>query len=315
MPDPSKGSGVEVGDPLPLAVRQSPLWRWATPALSTAILIAVVWQLRTLDFTGVWALVPTTPWFWIVFAAYYFAPVLADFTIFRKLWGVPAEALIALSRKLVGNELLLGYLGEVYFYSWARKKVDMTTSPFGAVKDSAILSALVGNLFTLAMMIAAYPLIGDLRLEIGNEAVLISMAVLVVLSLLAIAFGKRLFSLTKAELWMVAGIHFARIVATTALVALAWSLVLPAVALGWWVVLATVRLLLSRLPLIPNKDIVFVYVAVFLIGRDAEITQLMALMTALILGSHLLLGAILALGDFVTLARLKLAGPRMETRH
>ncbi len=293
-------TNAEVGDPLPLAVRRSPLWRWATPALSIAILIAVVFQLRNLDFAQLKALVPANPLFWIVFAAYYFAPVTADFAIFRRLWGIPFEGFIALTRKLVSNELLLGYVGEVYFYSWARKKVAMTASPFGAVKDAAILSALVGNGCTLAMMAIAYPLIGNLRLGIATQTILISVGFVILVSVLVVVFGKRLFSLTKSELWMVAGIHFARIVATTGLAALAWSLALPFVALSWWVILATCRLLIARLPFLPNKDVVFAGVAVFLVGHDVEISQLMALMAVIILSTHLLVGALLAIGDFVT---------------
>ena len=293
-------TNAEVGDPLPLAVRRSPLWRWATPVLSVAILIAVVFQLRSLDIAQLKALVPTNPLFWMVFVVYYFAGVIADFTIFRRLWGIPFEGFIALTRKLVSNELLLGYVGEVYFYSWARKKVEMSSSPFGAVKDVAILSALVGNGFTLAMMAVAYPLIGNLRLGIATQTILLSVGFVILISVLVIIFGKRLFSLTKSQLWMVAGVHFARIVATTGLAALAWSLALPFVALSWWIILATCRLLISRLPFLPNKDVVFAGVAVFLVGRDVEISQLMALMAVLMLSTHLVIGAALAIGDFVT---------------
>ena len=301
-------TNAEVGDPLPLAVRRSPLWRWATPALSIAILVAVVFQLRNLDFAQLRALVPANPLFWIVFAAYYFSPVIADFAIFRRLWGIPFEGFIALTRKLVSNELLLGYVGEVYFYSWARKKVAMAASPFGAVKDAAILSALVGNACTLAMMAVAYPLIGNLRLGIATQTILISVGFVILVSVLVVVFGKRLFSLTKSELWMVAAIHFARIVATTGLAALAWSLALPFVALSWWVILATCRLLIARLPFLPNKDVVFAGVAVFLVGHDVEISQLMALMAVIILTTHLLVGALLAIGDFVTVGEKAEAG-------
>ena len=49
----------------------------------------------------------------------------------------------------------------------------------------------------------------------------------------------------------------ARIAATIGLSALLWHLILPSVALGWWLLLATLRQLVSRLPLVPNKDVVF----------------------------------------------------------
>ena len=293
------------GDPLPLAVRQSPLWRWATPALSVAILAVVIWQFTKLDLSQVLAVVPRDPLFWIVLLVIYFVPVATDFAIFRKLWRIPAEGFIALTRKAVSNELLFGYLGEVYFYSWARKKLDMATSPFGAVKDVAILSALVGNACTLAMMAVAYPLVGRLNLNLATETLLLSVAIVIFISMLAIIFGRRLFSLPKAELWMISWWHFVRIAVTTVLTAVAWSVALPQVALGWWVLLSTMRLLLSRLPLVANKDVLFAGIAVFLVGHDAEISALMALMASIVLVMHLVVGAGLAIGDFVTIKRPK----------
>ena len=216
------------------------------------------------------------------------------------MWRIPAEGFVALARKHVSNELLIDYVGEVYFYGWARKKLDMTTSPFGAVKDVAILSALAGNGFTLAMMAAAYPYLGRAELGRVSETILASVAVIIAVSLLVLAFGKRLFSLTKAQLWSVAAIQLARIVVTTWLIALAWSLALPHVALGWWVLLATIRLMLARLPLLTNKDVLFAGVAVFLVGPDKDIQALMALMATLMLAAHLAVGALLAIGDLVT---------------
>jgi hypothetical protein len=287
-------TNAEAGDPLPLAVRRSPLWRLATPALSLAILAAVLWQLRALDLAGLWKLVPTSPLFWLVFVLYYFAGVTADFVVFRRLWQIPFEGFVALTRKLIGNELLLDYVGDVYFYSWARKKIAMTTSPFGAVKDAAIISALVANIVTLVMMALAYPLVRDMQFGVATKTVLISLGVVILISLLALIFSKKLFSLSKSELWMIAVVYLARILTVTGLSALAWSLALPQVAL------TTARLVLARLPLMPNKDVVFAGVAVFMVGHDVEISQLMALWAAIILSTHLVVGAVLAIGDFVT---------------
>lgn len=292
---------AEIGDPLPLAVRRSPLWRWATPALSVAILVAVAWQLRTLDIARVRELIPTKPLFWIVFATFYISGIGFDFLIFRRLWRVPAEAFVALTRKLVSNELLFDYVGEVYFYSWARKRLKMATSPFGAVKDVAILSALTGNAVTLVMLIAAWPFLDLLRLSIAGETLIASVGVIIGVSMLFLIFGKRVFSLTRAELWFVAAVQLVRIVVGTALNALLWSIALPNVPLDWWLLLATVRLLLSRLPLLANKDVLFAGVAVFLVGHDTDIQTLMALMATIILATHVVVGVGLALGDLFTL--------------
>ncbi|MBU0554478.1 MAG: hypothetical protein KKD64_14110 [Alphaproteobacteria bacterium] len=289
-------------DPLPLPVRQSRLWIWITPALSVAILAVVAWNFRSFDIQQLHAAVPTNPFFWVIFFAYYFTGIIFDFLIFRWLWGIPAEGVIALARKNVTNELIVDYLGEAYFYSWARRKLRMESSPFGAVKDVAILSAVVANVFTLAMMAFVYPYARDFNIGLTSSALAGSIGVIMVISIIVALFSRRIFSLTRRQLIGISGLHVARLIFTNGLLALAWSIALPDVAVGWWLLLATAKMLLSRLPLISNKDVIFAAVAVLAVGRDTDIQLLIALMTTLILLTHLTIGAALAIGDLVTIA-------------
>ena len=270
-----------------------------TMALSLLLLAAAVWQARSLNFADITALVPTSPLFWLVFAVSYLAGPFSEWLIFRKLWGVSIQAMGALIRKLIYNELLLGYLGEVYFYTWARRKLPMAATPFGAVKDVAITSAVAGNIMTLAFIALAYPYLALLPLaQYGND-IAWSLAVVVALSLLPFLFRRQIFSLSRAELWSVFGIHMARIVATTTLNAVLWALVLPQVQIGWWLVLSAIRLLVSRLPFVPNKDVVFAGIAVLALGQDVEIAALMAMMAALFLSTHLIVALFFGLTDLV----------------
>ncbi len=224
---------------------------WLGPAISVAILVAVLWQLRKIDWWQVWSIVPTSPWIWLVLAASYFAGPVADWLLFRKLWGIPVSGIFPLLKKLIGNELLLGYVGEVYFYDWARRHVKMEGSPFGAVKDVAILSALAGNIMTVLLLIATWPIISQLGLDgagSGDGNVLAtSIGVVLVTSLVIMFFRNGLLSLPKADLGFVFVVHTLRIVANTGLSALAWHLILPGVGIASWLLFATVRLLLSRL--------------------------------------------------------------------
>ncbi|MCW2349887.1 MULTISPECIES: hypothetical protein [unclassified Sphingobium] len=300
-PAPAPSSDDPSKDPIPLPVRQTSWWVWITPALSIAILAVVIWQFRSFRLDDLLQTIPANPLFWVAFFGYYFTGLAFDFIIFRWLWHIPGEGLIALARKNVTNELIVDYLGEAYFYSWARKKIKMEGSPFGAVKDVAILSAVVSNIFTLAMMALVYPYAKSLNLGITSSALAASVGVIMVVSLLVFVFSKRIFSLTRTQLWAISGLHFARLLVGNVLLAVVWSLALPDVALGWWLVLATVRMLLSRLPLISNKDIIFAAVAVFAVGQDSEIHILIALITTLILLTHLVIGAVLAIGDLATI--------------
>lgn len=302
---PSDRDGAAISDPAPLRLKPQ-LWiKLIGPAISLAILVAVLYQLQGMDFGFIRSLVPTSAAFWLVFAAYYLAVPLCEWQIFRKLWRIPLEGFFVLVRKHVGNSIVLGYIGELDFYNWARKRTDIVGSPFGAVKDVAILSAMVGNGVTLVLLVGAWPLFEVLNFGSHGEFILGSVAVVLLSSLAMLAFRHRLFSLPRDQIWYVVRLHLVRVAASTILSGFMWHLVLPSVDLGWWLVLSTLSLLISRLPLIPNKDIVFAGVAVFLVGQDAAISSLVALTTGLTLTTHLLAGLLLVAAEFWGVGREK----------
>ncbi|WP_336965786.1 hypothetical protein [Sphingobium aquiterrae] len=290
-------------DPEPLVQTGRNWTQWIGPLLSLLILGAVVWQFRAMDLAELWRLLPMGATFWIAFILYYAAGPLSEWVIFRRLWAIPASGIGALLRKLVSNEILLGYLGEVYFYAWARRNADITTSPFGAIKDVTILSALTGNLMTLLMVAVTAPLFLAMHFGTDSKAVLLSILFVLVTSIAVMFFRRRLFTLPRAELWFIGIVHLVRIGATTFLAALMWHELLPAVGLSWWMMLATMRQLLSRLPFLPNKDVVFAGLAAFFVGRDTDIAAAMALMATLILAGHLMVGAVLGASDLVRESR------------
>lgn len=272
--------------------------RWLAPVISLCIFAAVLFQLRHLEMRSVVAMVPRSPLFWLIFAGYYLATPAIDFLIFRRLWQLPAAGFGALTRKFVGNEILMGYIGELHFYSWARNRLRMVAAPFAAVKDVAILSAVAGNIVTLGVLVAAYPFLGALHLGLAPHTVMLAVATTLGTSLILLLLRGRLLSLAPRDLAFVGAAQFGRVILTTLLPALLWHLVLPQVAIGWWLLLAALRLLLSRLPLLPNKDLVFAGVAALLVGGDVAIGDLVTMMASLILATHLLVGAGLVLSEF-----------------
>ena len=286
----------------PMAFLRGNWTSWAGVFVSFAILGAVAWHLGDERLTRILAHPPADPWFWLTFAGFYLSLPVADWLIFRRLWGLPLNGVVPLMKKRVSNELLIGYSGEVYFYAWARQHLRLNASPFGAVKDVTILSAIMGNVATLILLVATAPLLADLLPQIDvalNPVPFLASALVVLLSSLGVMlFRRRLFSLDPAELRFVAGVQMGRIVIDAALLAVMWHLALPAVALGWWLTLATGRQLISRLPFLPNKDVVFAAVAVFLVGQQDGIGELMALVATLILATNILMAIVLALEQF-----------------
>jgi hypothetical protein len=267
---------------------------WVGPAISLTILVGALYQLRSLDIASVVQLVPGAPLFWLAFLACYLAQPATEWIIFRRLWGLPARGLAALLGKRVSNEILLGYLGEVYFYAWARRNAHISAAPFGAIKDVTMLSALVGNFVTLVMVVPCAGMLAAAPLGADSRPILLSIAVVLVSSTLVMTARKRLFSLPPSELRFVAALHLLRIALTTILSAYLWHLLVPTIGLHWLFALSALRQLVSRLPLVPNKDLVFAGLTATLVGSAGLLVPAMALMATLLLAAHLLVG--IALG-------------------
>lgn len=275
--------------------------RWPSYLGAAVTVVMIVWlglKLRALGVDSLLAALPTNPLFYVFFALLYIAPVTGDFIIFRRLWGIPAAGFVALIKKRIANDIL-NYSGEAYFYAWARQRSSMVAAPFGAVKDVSILSAIAGNMVTLAMIAVAMPLGIGLLTPHGLHNAIWSVVAVFAMSLPFLIFSKRVFSLPRATLWWIFGIHCLRLIAGCVLIAFAWHYGLPTVTLGMWLLLSAARMIVGRLPLVPNKDLLFATFATLLIGQDAELSVLIAVTAALPLLVHVVLVAIFGLVGLV----------------
>ena len=265
-------------------------WPMVLGALVTlAMIIGLGRELFGSGLAGLSRAVPHNPLFYIAFGLLYMSSPAGDYIIFRKLWNIPLSGLVALLKKRIANDVVLGYSGEAYFYAWARQNAKMVAAPFGAVKDVSILSAIAGNAITLAMIAVALPLGIGLLSASQLHTVETSAAITFAMSLPFLIFSKRVFSLPRAKLWWIFAVHCARLISGSVFIAFAWHYALPTVSIGMWLILAAARLLVSRLPLVPNKDLLFANLAIILIGQDAALSELMAMTGALVLLVHIVL--------------------------
>ncbi|WP_319937585.1 hypothetical protein [Sphingomonas qomolangmaensis] len=255
-------------------------------ALSLAMIVGLGFELFGEGLAALQQAVPTHPGFYIAFLILYMSPPTFDYVIFRRLWGIPLEGMMALHKKRIANEVVIGYSGEAYFYAWARARMKMVAAPFGAVKDVTILSAIAGNGITLLMIGLALPFGATLLTENQFETLLGSAAVIVATSLPFLLFSRRVFSLPRPTLWWVFGVHCLRLLVGSTMIGLAWHFAMPDVSVGMWLFLAAGRLLVSRLPLVPNKDLLFANFAIILIGQGEALSELIAVTAAMVLLLH-----------------------------
>ena len=299
LPGPDRESALVTTDedtgPVPFG-RLRGWWPIVAGLLTVAMVAGLAYRLFGSGLSGLWRVVPESPLFYATFVLLYLSPAIFDFLIFRLLWGIPAEGFVALLKKRIANDALVGYSGDAYFYSWARQRSRIVSAPFGAVKDSSILSAIAGNLFTLATVVVALPIGWHLLSPDQRRGLLLSAVVILAFSLPWLVFSKQVFSLPRRSLWEVFGIHGLRLVVGSLLTAVAWHFAMPAVPLGAWLILSAVRLLVSRLPLVPNKDLLFANLAILMTGHNNAMGGMLAFMAALALVGHAVVMGVLGMG-------------------
>lgn len=286
-------TAAPAGPPIPEIVDLQPIERikrrWPM-IVGTALTIAMVGFLAHELFDdglgALWRTVPASPWFYVAFAILYMAPQTFDWIIFRRLWRLPLAGLAALLKKRVVNDVLpVPYAGDASFYLWARERMQMVTAPFGAVKDVSILSAVAGNTITLVMLAIALPLGRELFTPEWWTRTLWATAGLSAMTVPFLLFSKRVFTLPARRLRWIYAIHCTRLMFGSTMIAITWHLAMPDVPVGVWMLLATGRLIVSRLP-IPNKDLLFATLAIQVIGQGQALSDLVAFTAALTLGAH-----------------------------
>jgi len=265
--------------------------------LSLSILAYLAHAVSDIGWGEVWDVLPSNPLFYVLVAMSYMATPVAEYIIFRRWWPLTPVALAIFSKKRVLNEAIFGYSGDAYLFIWAREKLgarDVGAGPLAAVKDVAITSALAGNAATLLMLGLALSMGGGPAVEQAfsggaMKSVGLGFGFVISVSFFILLFSRKVLSLSARENTIVFFLHCARLMIGSALLLLAWFVALPDVAVGTWIVLGALRMVVTRLPFLPNKELLFAAIGVSLTGAAApEVAALMAAAGALHMLGHVL---------------------------
>ncbi len=307
-------------DRLAAAVKLPPAARrLLSLGLSAAILAYLGHAVAGIGWREVLDVLPANPLFYLLVGMSYMATPVTEFIIFRRWWPLMPRALAIFSKKRVLNEAVFGYSGDAYLFMWARNTLGghkLQPPPLAAVKDVAITSALAGNAATLLMLALALGMGGGPAVEqafTGNamRSVGLGFAFVISVSLGILLFSRKVMSLSRRENSILFLLHSARLLIGSALLLLAWIVALPEVAVGTWIVLGALRMVVTRLPFLPNKELLFAAIGVSLTGAAApEVAALMAAAGALHMSGHVLsyLGASIIESRGATVARAGLGG-------
>jgi hypothetical protein len=231
--------------------------------LTLAVVVYLVFRLGQIGWSDLLSALPTSPWFYVLFAFIYMTQPLAELMTYRQIWPVPSgSGLRALIKKRVFNEEMAGYSGEVYLFWWLHKQLRVgKDEAFRAVRDVNILSS-VASMTVAAALLAILGGGGILELDkifgnVGQAQVLIGGTVLVALAIVLIRFRKYLFDLPRPVAYRILGIHYSRLVVVNAFIVLQWSVGVPSIGLVIWLTYLCLLIVLNRVPFLPSKDLFF----------------------------------------------------------
>lgn len=262
--------------------------KWLGRGVMLAMLAYLVWRLSMIGLDQLWAARPTTKLFYLLVLLAYLVLPVADTLIYSRLWRLRHDALLPIMlRKRILNFALIGYSGELLLMLWARGRVSKENSGLAHdIKDVNILSAIVS---TVVCALVLFLLV--LHVGFGGEGqrmVYVIYALvfpLIVIGFLAAGLRLRLMRLPPRSAAGILAIHGARFLIGQFLLVAQWHVALPSAALGSLFILLAVQMAVARLPLLPNRDLLFIGMGIGLAGTlalpQAAVASLLVMTSAI----------------------------------
>lgn len=257
--------------------------RLASLFFTASIIGYLVYKLTLIGWDNVRGSLPQTPWFYILLLVMFFTLPIFQVFIYRIAWNVkPWDLFLALLNKRVMDKDVLGYSGEMYLYVWARKYVDKPDKEIlHVLKDNVILSSAASTLVAVVLL-AIFFVFG--RVRIPEEWMNPNVTLLVVLGFcavlvigLAVKFRKSILFLKRKQILAIFGLHICRLLVVQGLQVIQWMVVMPEIPLTNWLTLLAAQIIITRIPLLPSRDLIFM-------GTGIEMSQFINVSTSSMAG-------------------------------
>jgi hypothetical protein len=269
--------------------------RWSIPVLLIAYLAR---RLSDLGWHEIWTARPARIGFYGLLVAQFILQPLGDFLVYGNLWGKQHPPLSVILRKRFLNSVMLDYSGEVYFYFWSQRRLKLPPGMLvHGIKDSNVLSAGAGLAMVWLVGLALLAT-GGLHLPpmlTGHAWIYAPIGVVPFLLCAVLILGHRkLTALSRGQIITTFAIHFLRSFSVLVVEFCLWELsgALPtAVACLQFVAL---RLVVTRLPLVPNKDLIFVGAGIAAAGLVSVSVTPVATVLLILAAADLILASLMA---------------------
>ena len=252
--------------------------KWGQRLINIGILVWLVYQLTDIGWLKVWQSFPSQILFYLLFMFRFLQLPLFEIGIYRLTWFFDAlKSVPIFLLKRVYNKDVLGYSGEVYFFAWAKKTLDKSGGEiFKIIKDNNIISSVASTLLSFGLL-AIFLFADQIKvmewIANQNQTYYIGgILFLVIIVFLFIKFRHYVISMPLKTAYQIFGIQIFRLSLSHTVNLLMYYIVLPEVPLHVWFTYIAIEIILSRIPFLPNRDLIFAGISISLAG-DLAIAQ------------------------------------------
>jgi hypothetical protein len=229
------------------------------------IVVFLIYQLTDIGWREVLNSLPTHPVFYLLFLLIFFALPITEIFTYNLSWDLKFwEGIPIFLKKRVYNKSIIEYSGELKLFAWARQKLNASNKEvFRVIRDNNIMSSVASTVVAFGLLLAF--VLGDqialmeYLQESGNVITAIAASAFTVILLgVAYRYRKYFFSMSKRVALSVCGLHILRLLILNTAQVLQWYVVLPQYPLRIWFTYLSLKIILSRIPFLPNKDLIFI---------------------------------------------------------
>ncbi len=232
--------------------------------IQVGIVIILVYQIMGIGWREILSELPAVFLFYIIFLLIYFALPVTEYLTYSIRWPMKFwQSQEIFLKKRVYNKVVLGYSGEVQLFFWLQNRMAIDKKEaYEVVRDNNILSTLASTAIAV-LLLAGFTVSGRLSIYDWVEydpAVLIPV-VLIALFIGGYIFGRyrsHIFTMNRRHALIIFTLHSGRMLLLAGLQIAQWYVVMPWVSVDIWFTMIVMQIILSRIPFLPNKDLVFI---------------------------------------------------------
>lgn len=249
--------------------------KWSQRLINAAVLIWLVWQLSVIGWIKVWNSFPTQPLFYLLFVLLFFQLPLFEVLIYRLTWAFDAlKSIPIFLLKRVYNKDVLGYSGEVYFFVWAKNTLNISGSEiFKVIKDNNIISSIASTLMSIGLL-SIFFFTDQIKIiewiaSQNRNYFIGGILLLVIVVFLFVKFRHYVISMRLKTAYQIFGIQMFRLTLVQAINLMMYYVVFPEIPFYVWFTYIALEIILSRIPFLPNRDLIFAAMSIAIAGDMA----------------------------------------------